>query len=91
MARPRKELNPLTDGESVPFTGYARSVECFKHELGFTNFKIVTLKIVDGIVVEKHLSDPYTNWEAIARIEMYAQDATLNLQSGYEHGKAWTK
>lgn len=92
MARPSKDRTPreVEAPAKIPFTGVARSVECYEHE-GWPNFKIVTLTIENGEVVGKTLSDAYANWETIARLEIVAQDATLSLKAGYAHGKAWSK
>lgn len=74
----------------VPFTGVARSVECHKQQ-GHNNFRIATLTIENGLVVKKHLSDPYASFEAIARLEVQCHEATLGLNHGYTDGKAWKK
>lgn len=79
---------PISDVKKVPFTGVARSVECVKQQ-GYNNFFIVTLSIEDGIVTKRHVSDPYASFETIARMEVQCHQATLNLNQGYEDGKAW--
>lgn len=74
--------------ETVQFTGVARSVECVKQQ-GFNNFRLVTLKIEDGLVVDKKTSYPYCQVEAIAFMEKETAGATWNLNCNYEDGKAW--
>lgn len=72
----------------VPFTGIARSVVCVNNQ-GFKNLKIVTLYIEDGKVVSKELSDPYVNFEAIARMDIMNTHQTMSLNQAWEDGKAW--
>ncbi len=94
MSRPIGSKNnpkqePVEDASPQKhFTGYARSIECVK-QYGFNNFYIVTLKIEDDKVVSKKVSEPYALFEAIARLEIQIQAASLNLNSGYAPGLAW--
>jgi len=72
------------------FTGIARSVQAFDNQ-GFKNFKIVTLYIRDGIVEKIEYSDPYANYEAIARLELSNENAVHNLNANWKAGATLVK
>lgn len=55
---------------SEKFTGMARSVETCNNQ-GFKNFRILTMQITNGVVTKVKRSDPYANFEAIARLELW--------------------
>ncbi len=75
----------------VKFSGLALSVECDLQAGTFNNFRIATLKLDNGILVDKKLSEPYASFEAIARMEIAVNKAVLSLNFEYEDGKAWKK
>ncbi len=72
------------------FTGVARSMQCFENQT-WRNFKIVTLHIKDGIVENIDYSDPFCNWEAIAKLEVANTISALNLNGAWVHGKTMSK
>lgn len=78
------------DEPSPGFTGVARSMQAFENQ-GWRNFRIVTLFIQNDQVVRIEYSDPYCNWEAIARLEIDNQISALNLNSDWEDGKTFKK
>lgn len=84
MARPKKPTPPTP----VPFTGMARTVQCFNHN-GWQNFRVVTLVIENGIVVQEFKSDPYLMFEAAEKLDLYNDYACLRLNMSWEDGKAW--
>lgn len=90
MAKPKKMEAPERTTEQNPkdraFTGKARSFECYVHE-GFKNYRIVTLDIQDGLVIEKTYSDPYASFEANARLELFNTNDFVKLMTKYRAGK----
>jgi hypothetical protein len=82
---------PVDHFEAVPFTGVAKSLECYWHPAGHNNFKIVTLTIQDGIVMKKQYSDPYQLFEANAFLEVEVVRSGDNLRANFKDGLAWLK
>ena len=76
--------------KDVFFTGIARSVQAFDNQ-GFKNFRILTLHIKDGIVEKIDYSDPYANYEAIARLEITNENAVHNLNANWKSGATLVK
>lgn len=81
-------MTASTDG--LKFTGIARSVICFENQ-GNRNFKILSLYIKDGVVTDIEQSDPYANFELIAKLEIQNHVSVLNLNDRWEDGKALLK
>lgn len=77
---PKEEVKP------VPFSGVARSVQCFKHNGWCKDFRIVTMTIKDGIVTEVQYSDPYASWDCISRMELAMELGIINLNVNWEEG-----
>lgn len=77
-------------GERMGFTGIARSVECYDNS-GFRNFRILTLHIQDGLVINIERSDPYANFEAISRLEMANEIAVIHLNNTWQNGRTLSK
>lgn len=73
-----------------PFTGIARSVQCFENN-GNRNFRILTLHIEDDIVVKTAYSDPYAQWEAISRMDLWNANSLLSLNDSWQDKKALQK
>lgn len=73
---------PTTD-----LTCVARTVVCYDNS-GNRNFRIYTLKIEDGIVTSVQASDPFANFEAIARMELMNEISVNYLNNRWENGKA---
>ncbi len=94
-----KEIQHTEKGTFIPhgknidssFSGVAYSVICYDHMKQFRNFRIVTLTIEKGIIVQAETSDNYTNWETISRLEIITQSAVLNLNDNWKDGKALQK
>lgn len=72
------------------FSGIARSIIASDNN-GFPNFKIVTLFIEKGKVVKTEYSDPYANFEAGSIIDLANDNALMNLNNTWVHGKAFQK
>lgn len=93
MSRPLGSKNRVAEvetGTALPWTGTCRSMEC-SSQGSFNNFRIVTLRVEAGKVVEITKSEPYASFEAIARMEIDVQKAALSLNFNYEDGKPWTQ
>lgn len=73
-----------------PFTGIARSVECFNYN-GFRNFKILTLHIEHGMVMKIERSDAYANFECISRMELQNEISIMTLNNNWREGMALSK
>lgn len=73
-----------------PITCVARSFECFDNQ-GFRNFRVVTLYIEDGVIVKVEKSDPWAQFEAIAKQEVMIEMAMLNLNNNWAPGKCLSK
>lgn len=69
-----------------PITCIARTAMCF-HNQGHNNFKIVTLKIEDGKVVDAIFSDAYAQFDAIDRLESAARIGLWNLNVNWHDGE----
>lgn len=67
---------------SEKITCTARTVMCFLNQ-GHNNFKILTIKIVEGIVKAVEYSDPYASFETLTRIELAENKAIINLNSNW--------
>ena len=89
---PDLKLTDATPASKLPseFTGIAKSVECFWNQ-GHKDFRIVTLKIVDGVIVDTHLSDAYASFEAIIKLEQQVNSLIIHLNNHWVHGAAWEK
>ena len=87
-----RKLTDATPASKVPsaFTGIAKSVECFWNQ-GHKDFRIITLKIVDGVIVDTHLSDAYASFEAIIKLEQQVNSLIIHLNNHWAHGAAWEK
>lgn len=75
---------------TIPFTGVARTVEAYDNQ-GFRNFKILTLHILKGMVVKIDYSDPYANFETIARMELANEQSILHLNNNWKSGRTLEK
>lgn len=85
------EVKPvLRTSDPELFTGLARSVEAFDNQ-GFRNFRIITLNIEHGKVTKVEYSDPYANFEAISRMELWNEMGILNLNNNWQPGKTMCK
>lgn len=73
-----------------PFTGIARTAQCYENN-GHRNFRIVTLHIEDDIVVKTVYSDPYAQWEAISRMDLWNANSMLSLNDSWVDKKALQK
>lgn len=87
-ARVPKEEKKASDENQ--FTGIARSVEAFDNQ-GFRNFRILTLHLKDGIVIKTDYSDPYANFEAISRLELWNEIGVIHLNNTWAPGKTMNK
>ncbi len=88
------EPNPVVASASLPFTGVARTLECFQQIVSgmtFNNYVIVDLEIIDGVVKKVTKSEPYASFEAIAKKEVLDTYSQQNLENNYKHGKSWEK
>lgn len=65
-----------------PFTGVARSIQCFENS-GYRNFRILTLHLVEDTIVKTIYSDPYAIWEAISRLELLTYESALRLNGNW--------
>ncbi len=86
--RPPGMVNHIRIGSD--FTGIARSIECFDNQ-GFNNFRILTLYVTKGSVTKIDVSDPYANFEAVSRLELWNDIAMINLNMHWKHGKTLMK
>lgn len=77
--------------EALPaFTGIARSVQCYMNN-GHRNFRILLLHIEEDVVVKTEYSDPYAQWEAISRMDLWNANSLLSLNDSWKPGKALYK
>lgn len=81
---------PIYPDERVNWSGVARSMQCALQQGTFNNFKLITLTIDNGIVVDRKESEPYASFEAIARMEIEMQSASLHINHDYRDGKTWS-
>ncbi len=88
---PQPKVQPEPKKERVKWSGYARSVECSLQHGTYNNFRIIRLKIEDGVVVERVESEQYCSIEAIAKLEGEVNSATLGLNFNYKDGKTWDR
>lgn len=79
MAKRKKEAAP-----SAGMTGVAFTVQASK-DVGFANFRICTLFIVDGQIVHEEKSQEFAAFESVARTEILVSSALWNLSSRYQH------
>jgi hypothetical protein len=75
----------------LAFTGIARSVVCYSNNGVFRNFKIVTLTLEDGMVVDVKHSDPYATFEVISRMEIANEIAIHHLNNNWKDGRTLSK
>jgi hypothetical protein len=80
----------IDTAEPMGFTGIARTLQCYDNQ-GFRNFKILTLHILDGLVINIEYSDPYANFEAISRMELANEIAIHHLNNNWAPGKTLSK
>lgn len=80
MAKPKKIKEPQSGMTGVAFTFQASS------DAGFSNFRIVTVFIVDGEIVHTERSQEYATFEALAKTEVFLSAAIWNLSSRYKPG-----
>jgi hypothetical protein len=80
----------LPDSE-LAFTGIARSVQCFMNNGKFRDFRIVTLTIQDGMVIDVKYSDPYASWETIAKLEVISLNSVNHLNTVWKDGRTLSK
>lgn len=87
-----QQVSPMCNHfETNPdFTGIARSVKCYLNN-GHNNFQILTLHVEKGKVVKCDYSDPYANFEAIARLELWNELAMINLNLNWKEGETFKK
>ncbi len=71
--------------KAEPITGVAYTVEASKDQ-GFSNYRILTLFIVDGELIHIERSQPFSSFEAIARTEVLIDASIWNLSSRYADG-----
>jgi hypothetical protein len=81
---------PSKHDAPLGFTGVARSVEAYDNQ-GHNNFRIVTLYIENGIVTRIVRSDPYANFELIAKLEIQNELAIMNLNNNWKDGRTLSK
>lgn len=86
-----KKNEEVIESEVIHFTGIARTVQCFSNNNMFRNFKILTLNIVDGKVIDIKYSDPYASFEAISRMELSNDMAVQHLNNNWADGKTLSK
>lgn len=93
MPRPKKiieiESNPTfapLPGEEL--SGVARSIVCFNHN-GWPNYRIATVTINKGKVTKVNYSDPFANFEAIAKLEYMNEISMIRLNNAWLDGRAW--
>ncbi len=101
-AQPKKEeLNDAigniaaNDISSLPSPGNlpkyttctAYTVECVKVNGFYNNFRILTLKIVGGVVVSIEKSDAYASFEFIDQLNVITDKACQSLNMNWENGK----
>lgn len=83
---PEPDPSDLTDITVVPFDGIAFSMQCVTNN-GHNNFKILTLTIEAGIVVDIKYSDPYASFEFLQKFEEISQPSIHRLNSRWKVGK----
>lgn len=66
-------------------TGVAFSFEA-SVDHGFSNFRIVTLFVVDGEIVYAERTQPYANFEGQVKAELMLASGLWNLASRYKDG-----
>lgn len=76
--------------QDAGFTGIARSVQAFDNQ-GFRNFRIVTLHLKEGKVIDTKYSDAYASFEVISRMELSNELAIIHLNNHWENGKTLEK
>ena len=73
---------------SKPFSGLSLSLECFDNQ-GHRNFRIITLLIENGEVIDTHYSDAFANFESDLKLASLASDLTLRLNNAWNEGRTW--
>jgi hypothetical protein len=73
-----------------PFTGMARSVQCFDNS-GHRNYRILTFEIVDDVIVKTTYSDPYAQFEAISKLDHWNDTDLIHLNNVWEDKKTLHK
>ncbi len=68
----------------------ARTLECSLNN-GYNNFRIVTMVIKNGKVVETTYSDPFALFEAIAKLQIMNDQSSISLNMNWKNGLAWVK
>ncbi len=87
------KLSPDPVDEPEPKEGIyciARTLECSLNN-GYNNFKIVTMVIKNGKVVETTYSDPFALFEAIAKLQIMNDQSSISLNMNWQNGLAWAK
>lgn len=88
MVKPKKIAPNPEPTQANPFsslTGVAFTVEASK-DGGFSNYRIVTLFLVEGEVVHIEKTQEFAAFETIARTEMLVNSSLWNLSSRYKPG-----
>lgn len=65
-----------------PFTGVTRTVQCYENN-GHRNFRILTLHIDKDMVIKTEYSDPYAQWEAISRMDLWNANSLMALNDSW--------
>lgn len=84
--QPEPDPRDLTDITVVPIDCTAFSMQCFDNNR-YNNFRILTLKIVAGIVVDIKYSDPYASFEFIDKFESETRPHLYKLNHEWKDGK----
>lgn len=69
-------------------TGVAYTVQCFYNQ-GFSNYKILTLHLKDGVVTAVERSDPYQQFEAQGKLTIKEEAIFDRLRASWLDGKIW--
>lgn len=77
--------------DPIMFSGVARSVQCFLNNGKFKDFRILTLTLDEGVVVDVKYSDPYASFEAISRMELSNEMAIHHLNNNWQDGRTLSK
>lgn len=82
---PPQEIKSASPDSIGVMTGVAYTFQA-SNDMGFSNFRICTLFVVDGKIVHIEKSQEYAGFEAIARTEIFINAGLWNLSSCYKSG-----
>jgi hypothetical protein len=83
MSKPTPKADKKPEKQGI--TGVAFSFEAAKDQ-GFSNYRILTLFLVDGELVHTERSQPYATYEALAKAEVMMSNSIWNLSARFRDG-----